>query len=96
MLAACVADAGGWPVIVGGHELADEFGAHPAEGEHDVELVASESFTHTPATIRAALGFLASGAYPWELLITHRVLLAGLPALFATPPAGLLIAAVVM
>ena len=96
MLAACVADAGGWPVIVGGHALADEFGAHPGEGEHDVELDASHFCAHTPATIRAALGFLASGAYPWERLITHRVLLDDLPALFATPPAGLLIAAVVM
>src|SRR5581483_7538648 len=36
MLAACVADAGGWPTIVGGRsgrrELASQFGAEPADG----------------------------------------------------------------
>ena len=31
------------------------------------------SFHHTPATVRAALAFLASGAYPWDRLVTHRV-----------------------
>ena len=146
MLSACVADAGGWPVIVGGREerraLAKEFGAeHDEGGEADVviEAVGSEeawvdavrlvrpggtvvlfgglprdarppvdayrlhyeeltlrgSFHHTPATVRAALGFLASGAYPWERLVTHRVQLADLPALFADPPRDLLKAAVV-
>jgi hypothetical protein len=44
--------------------------------------------------VRAALGFLASGAYPWERLVTHRTLLADLPALFADPPRDLLKAAV--
>jgi L-iditol 2-dehydrogenase len=145
MLAACVADAGGWPVIVGGREerraLAKEFGAELEEIEeadvvieaagseeawrdavalarpggtvvlfgglpsnarpavdayrlHYEELTLRGSFHHTPATVRAALGFLASGAYPWERLITHRVLLADLPALFADPPRDLLKAAV--
>jgi len=46
--------------------------------------------------VRAALGFLASGAYPWERLITHRVFLDDVPGLFADPPADLLKAAVVM
>lgn len=146
MLAACVADAGGWPVIVGGREerraLVAEFGAEPGDGRgadivieaagteqawmdavklvrpggtvvmfgglprdlrpavdayrlHYEELTVRGSFHHTPATVRAALGFLASGAYPWERLATHRVSLAELPALFADPPRDLLKAAVV-
>ncbi len=145
MLAACVADAGGWPVIVGGREerraLAETFGAEAGDGRgadvvieaagseqawtdavelvrpggtvivfgglpagarppvdayrvHYEELTLRGSFHHTPATVRAALGFLASGAYPWEMLVTHRVLLENLPALFADPPRDLLKAAV--
>ena len=145
MLAACVADAGGWPVLVGGREerraLAGSFGAEAGDGAdadvvfeavgsddawedavalgrpggtvvlfgglprdarppvdayrlHYEELTLRGSFHHTPATVRAALGFLASGAYPWELLVTHRLLLADLPALFADPPRELLKAAV--
>src|SRR3954447_12441206 len=146
MLAACVADAGGWPVIVGGREerraLVDQFGAESGAGTdadivieaagsdtawidaielvrpggtvvmfgglprdarppidayrlHYEELTVRGSFHHSPATVRAALGFLASGAYPWERLVTHRVALAALPALFADPPRDLLKAAVV-
>ena len=145
MLAACVADAGGWPVLVGGREerraLAETFGAESGDGRgadvvieaagseqawvdavelvrpggtvvlfgglprdarppvdayrvHYEELTLRGSFHHTPATVRAALGFLASGAYPWETLVTHRVLLEDLPALFADPPRDLLKAAV--
>ncbi|MFL5954081.1 MAG: zinc-binding dehydrogenase [Gaiellaceae bacterium] len=146
MLAACVADAGGWPVVVGGRDerraLVEEFGAEVGEGTdadvvleaagseqawrdavalvrpggtvvlfgglprdarpavdayrlHYDELTLRGSFHHTPATVRAALGFLASGAYPWHRLITHRVPLSELPALFADPPRDLLKAAVV-
>jgi L-iditol 2-dehydrogenase len=146
MLAACVADAGGWPVVVGGRperrELIDFFGAESGPGTgadvvfeavgsdtawidavelarpggtvlmfgglpadarppidayrvHYEELTVRGSFHHTPSTVRAALGFLASGAYPWERLVTHRVLLDDLPALFADPPPELLKAAVV-
>ena len=62
---------------------------------HYDELAIRGSFHHTPATVRAALAFLASGAYPWERLVTHRVSLAELPALFADPPADLLKAAVI-
>src|SRR6185312_10190659 len=145
MLAACVADAGGWPVVVGGRperrELVSAFGAEPGDGRgadvvieaagteeawadavalvrpggtvvmfgglprdvcppvdayrlHYDELTVRGSFHHTPATVRAALGFLASGAYPWELLVTHRILLADLPTLFVDPPRDLLKAAV--
>jgi L-iditol 2-dehydrogenase len=146
MLAACVADAGGWPVVVGGRperrELVELFGAESGAGSgadvvieavgsdaawtdavelvrpggtvvlfgglprdarppvdayrlHYEELTLRGSFHHTPATVRAALGFLASGAYPWDRLVTHRVPLAELPALFADPPRDLLKAAVV-
>jgi L-iditol 2-dehydrogenase len=146
MLAACVADAGGWPVVVGGRPerraLAGEFGAEAGDGRgadivieaagteqawldaeelvrpggtvvmfgglarearppidafrlHYEELTLRGSFHHTPATVRAALAFLASGAYPWERLVTHRISLAGLPGLFADPPRDLLKAAVV-
>jgi L-iditol 2-dehydrogenase len=62
---------------------------------HYEELDIRGSFHHTPATVRAALAFLASGAYPWDRLVTHRVSLAELPALFADPPRDLLKAAVV-
>jgi L-iditol 2-dehydrogenase len=61
---------------------------------HYEELTVRGSFHHTPATVRAALAFLASGAYPWEQLVTHRVLLQDLPALFEDPPRDLLKAAV--
>ena len=146
MLSACVADAGGWPVVVGGRDerrvLAAEFGAEPGDGRgadvvveavgteqawadavqlarpggtvvlfgglprdarppvdafrlHYEELTLRGSFHHTPATVRAALAFLASGAYPWERLVTHQVSLAELPALLADPPRDLLKAAVI-
>jgi L-iditol 2-dehydrogenase len=145
MLAACVADAGGRPVVVGGRPerqaLVESFGGETGDGLgadvvveaagteeawlragqlvrpggtvvvfgglprdarpaidafrlHYEELTIRGSFHHTPATVRAALGFLASGAYPWERLVTHRVLLDDLPALFADPPRDLLKAAV--
>jgi L-iditol 2-dehydrogenase len=146
MLSACVADAGGWPVIVGGRDerrpLVSEFGAEPGDGRgadvvieaagterawfdaeelvrpggtvvmfgglprearpaidayrlHYEELTIRGSFHHTPATVRAALGFLGSGAYPWQKLVTHQVSLGELPALFADPPRDLLKAAVI-
>jgi L-iditol 2-dehydrogenase len=146
MLAACVADAGGWPVVVGGRperqELVELFGAETGAGTgadvvieavgserawidaiglvraggtvvmfgglprdarppvdayrlHYEELTVRGSFHHTPATVRAALGFLGSGAYPWARLVTHRILLDELPALFADPPRDLLKAAVI-
>jgi L-iditol 2-dehydrogenase len=145
MLAACVADAGGWPVVVGGRDerkaLVPEFGAQLGDGRgadivieavgteqawqdavelvkprgtvllfgglaqdahvpidaqrvHYDELTLRGSFHHTPRTVRAALAFLASGAYPWERLITHRLSLEELPALFSDPPRDLMKAAV--
>jgi L-iditol 2-dehydrogenase len=62
---------------------------------HYEELTLRGAFHHTPATVRAALAFLASGAYPWERLITHRVPLEGVAALLADPPADYLKAAVI-
>ena len=61
---------------------------------HYEELTVRGAFHHTPRTVRAALAFLASGAYPWERLITHRVGLEGVVPLLADPPRDLLKAAV--
>jgi L-iditol 2-dehydrogenase len=145
MLAACVADLGARPVIVGGRperrELAPLFGAAPGGGDaaavvieaagteeawheavelvrpggtvvlfgglprdaeprvdayrlHYEELTVRGAFHHTPRTVKAALAFLASGARPWERLITHEIGLEGLPALLADPPRDYLKAAV--
>ena len=61
---------------------------------HYEELTLRGAFHHTPRHVRAALAFLASGAYPWERLITHEVGLDEVPELFADPPDDLLKAAV--
>ena len=61
---------------------------------HYEELTVRGAFHHTPRTVRAALAFLATGARPWERLITHEVGLEGLPGLLAEPPDGYLKAAV--
>jgi len=146
MLCACVADAGGRPVAIGGRPerraLVSEFGAEAGDGEgadvvieaagtdqawrdalelvrpggtvvffgglaaettvpvdahrvHYEELTLVGSFHHRPRHVKAALAFLASGAYPWDRLITHQVSLEGVPALLADPPSDLLKAAVV-
>jgi L-iditol 2-dehydrogenase len=57
-----------------------------AQRIHYDELTLRGAFHHTPQTVRAALAFLASGAYPWEQLLTHEVSLDDLPGLFAEPP----------
>lgn len=62
---------------------------------HYEEVTLRGAFHHAPRHVRAALAFLASGAHPFELLVTHRVGLDGLAALFADPPPDLLKAAVV-
>ena len=145
MLCACVADAGGVPVVVGGRPerraLAPAFGARPGDGAgadvvieavgseqawqdaialarpggtvlcygglprdarpgidayrlHYEELTVLGAFNHTPRAARAALAFLASGAYPWERLVTHEVGLDGVAGLFRDPPRDYLKAAV--
>ena len=62
---------------------------------HYEQLTLRGAFHHTPRHVRAALAFLASRAYPWERLITHRVGLEGVAPLLADPPSDLLKAAVV-
>jgi L-iditol 2-dehydrogenase len=80
---------GGTVVFFGGRELAiDTFRLHYEE------LTLRGAFHHTPRHVRAGLAFLASGAYPWERLVTHRVGLEQVAALFADPPPKLLKAAV--
>jgi len=61
-----------------------------ADRVHYDELTLRGVFHHTPRTVRAALAFLASGAYPWEKLLTHELSLGRLPELFAEPPEGYL------
>jgi L-iditol 2-dehydrogenase len=61
---------------------------------HYQELTLRGAFHHTPRTVRAALAFLASGAYPWERLVSHEIELDGVVALFEDPPHDLLKAAV--
>ena len=146
MLAACVADAGGRPEVVGGRPerraLVPEFGGVSSDGEgadvvieavgtaeaweralelvrpggtvvyfggreagaelqvdafrlHYEELTLRGAFHHAPRQVRAALAFLASGAYPWQRLVTHHVRLEKVPALLADPPRDYLKAAVI-
>jgi L-iditol 2-dehydrogenase len=80
---------GGTVIFFGGREVAvDTFQFHYQE------LTVRGAFHHTPRHVRAALAFLASGANPWERLVTHRVGLEGVAGLFADPPADLLKAGV--
>jgi L-iditol 2-dehydrogenase len=80
---------GGTVVFFGGRELGvDTFRLHYEE------LTLRGAFHHTPRHVRAALAFLASGAYPWERLITHQVGLEQVAGLFADPPPDLLKASV--
>jgi L-iditol 2-dehydrogenase len=80
---------GGTVVFFGGREVAvDTFQFHYQE------LTVRGAFHHTPRHVRAALAFLASGAYPWERLVTHAVGLEQVADLFADPPPDLLKAAV--
>ena len=80
---------GGTVVFFGGREFAvDTFRLHYEE------LTLRGAFHHTPRHVRAALAFLASGAYPWDRLVTHQVGLEGVAGLFADPPPDLLKAAV--
>lgn len=146
MLGACVADAGGRPIAVGGRAerraLAPRFGFVAGDGEgadvvieaagtveaweralalvrpggtvlafgglpcdarvqvdpyriHYEEVSLVGAFHHTPRHVRAALAFLASGAVPFELLVTHRVGLEGVAGLLADPPRDYLKAAVI-
>jgi L-iditol 2-dehydrogenase len=85
---------GGTVVYFGGRAAGDELRVD-AHRLHYEELTLRGAFHHSPRHVRAALAFLASGAYPWERLVTHRVGLEGVAALFADPPRDYLKAAVV-
>lgn len=61
---------------------------------HYEEVTLRGAFHHTPRHVRAALAFLGSGAYPFELLVTHQVGLDGVAGLLADPPRDYLKAAV--
>jgi L-iditol 2-dehydrogenase len=84
----------------GGTVLA--FGGLPREARveidpyriHYEEVRLTGAFHHTPRHVRAALAFLASGAYPFERLVTHEVGLERVAALFDDPPRDYLKAAV--
>jgi L-iditol 2-dehydrogenase len=86
--------AGGKVLFFGGRERGSEL-AVDAYRLHYEELTLLGSFHHTPRTVRAALAFLASGAHPWERLVTHRVGLDEVAGLFEDPPSDLLKAAVI-
>jgi L-iditol 2-dehydrogenase len=86
--------AGGTVLYFGGRESGAELQVD-AYRLHYEELTLRGAFHHAPRHVRAALAFLASGAYPWERLITHRVGLEGVAALLADPPRDYLKAAVV-
>jgi L-iditol 2-dehydrogenase len=80
---------GGTALFFGGREVAvDTFRLHYEE------LTLRGAFHHTPGAVRRALTFLATGARPWDRLVTHEVALEGVPGLFADPPRDLLKAAV--
>ena len=85
---------GGTVLYFGGRERGSELRVDTYRLHYE-ELTLRGSFHHAPRHVRAALAFLASGAHPWERLITHRVGLEGVAALLADPPRDLLKAAVV-
>jgi L-iditol 2-dehydrogenase len=85
---------GGLVLFFGGRERGSDLPVDTFRLHYE-ELTLRGAFHHAPRHVRAALAFLASGAYPWERLITHRVGLDEVPDLFADPPRDLLKAAVV-
>ena len=86
---------GGTVVLFGGLPAGEQVTFDAARLHYD-ELTVRGAFHHTPQTVRAALAFLASGAYPWRRLLTHEVRLHDVPALFADPPRDYLKAVVRM
>jgi L-iditol 2-dehydrogenase len=84
---------GGTVLLVGTPEPAEPIAAD-AERIHREELTLRGAAGHAPRHFRAALAFLASGAYPWDRLITHLVPLEGVAPLLADPPEDYLKAAV--
>ena len=84
---------GGTVVYFGGRERGSDLRVDTYRLHYE-ELTLRGAFHHAPRHVRAALAFLASGAYPWERLITHRVGLDGVAGLFANPQGDYLKAAV--
>jgi threonine dehydrogenase-like Zn-dependent dehydrogenase len=84
---------GGTVLLVGSSEPGAPIAAD-AERIRREELDLRGTAGHAPRHVRAALAFLASGAYPWERLITHEVGLDGVASLLADPPDDYLKAAV--
>jgi L-iditol 2-dehydrogenase len=85
---------GGTVVYFGGRETGTELRVDTYRLHYE-ELTLRGAFHHAPRHVLAALAFLASGAYPWQRLITHHVRLEDVAALLADPPADYLKAAVV-
>ncbi|MGI9111977.1 MAG: zinc-dependent alcohol dehydrogenase [Gaiellaceae bacterium] len=85
---------GGTVVFFGGLERGTELAVDTFRLHYE-ELTLRGSFHHAPRQVRAALAFLASGARPFERLITHRVGLEGVAPLLADPPADYLKAAII-
>jgi len=84
---------GGTVVLVGAPDPGEPLPAD-AERIRREELSVCGAAGHAPRHVRAALAFLASGAYPWERLISHEVSLDAVAGLLADPPADYLKAAV--
>ncbi|HEY8029213.1 MAG TPA: zinc-binding dehydrogenase [Gaiellaceae bacterium] len=83
--AVALARRGGTVVLFGGLPGGTQVALDATRIHYD-ELTLRGAFHHTPRTVRAALAFLASGARPWEKLLTHEVGLDGIAPLFADPP----------
>jgi len=84
---------GGTVLLVGASNPGEPVAAE-AERVRLEELTLRGAAGHAPRHVRAALAFLASGAYPWERLVTHEVGLDGVAGLLADPPDDCLKAAV--
>jgi L-iditol 2-dehydrogenase len=93
--AVALARPGGTVLYFGGRESGAELRVD-AYRLHYEELTLRGAFHHAPRHVRAALAFLASGAHPWQRLITHRVRLEDVPGLLADPPQDYLKAAVIL
>ena len=79
---------GGTVLYFGGRESGAELRVD-AYRLHYEELTLRGAFHHAPRHVRAALAFLASGAHPWQRLITHRVRLEDVPGAPRRSAAGL-------
>jgi L-iditol 2-dehydrogenase len=84
---------GGTVLLVGASDPGEPIAAE-AERVRLEELTLRGAAGHAPRHVRGALAFLASGAYPWERLVTHEVGLDGVAGLLADPPPDCLKAAV--